>query len=62
MPFRKGHKHLARKFLQRPLDKLPISFRGYEGQHAALKNVPDWQERLRSCVDKLIEESKLEGD
>lgn len=59
MPFQKGHKHRAKKFLERPLDKQPISFRGYEGQHAALKNVRNWQERLRSCVDKLIEEESL---
>ena len=56
MPFQKNHKLGAKKILSRPLDKEAIAFKGYEGQKEKLKAVPDWQERLREFVDKLIEE------
>lgn len=56
MPFQKNHKLGAKKILSRPLDKQAIAFKGYEGQKEKLKAVPDWQERLREFVDKLIEE------
>lgn len=61
MTFRKNHKLGAKKFLDKPLDQNPITFKGYEGQREALKNVPNWQERFREFADKLIAESKLEG-
>lgn len=54
MPFQKNHQLGARKRLNRPLDKETIGFKGYEGQKEKLKAVPDWQERLREFVDKLI--------
>jgi hypothetical protein len=55
MPFQKNnHKLGAKKRLNRPLDKETIGFKGYEGQKEKLKAVPDWQERLREFVDKLI--------
>ncbi|TAG92973.1 MAG: hypothetical protein EAZ09_14525 [Oscillatoriales cyanobacterium] len=54
MPFQKNHKLGARKRLDRPLDKETIGFKGYAGQKEKLKTVPDWQERLRGFVDKLI--------
>ncbi|MGB7893112.1 MAG: hypothetical protein WCF82_14580 [Microcoleus sp.] len=54
MPFQKNHKLGATKRLNRPLDKETIGFKGYEGQKEKLKAVPEWQERLREFVDKLI--------
>lgn len=54
MPFQKNHKLGAKKRLNRSLDKETIGFKGYEGQKEKLKAVPDWQERLREFVDKLI--------
>ena len=54
MPFHKNHKLGAKKRLNRPLDQQTIGFKGYEGQKEKLKAVPDWQERLREFVDKLI--------
>jgi hypothetical protein len=54
MPFQKNHKLGAKKRLKRPLDKEIIGFKGYEGQRERLKAVPDWPERLREFVDKLI--------
>jgi hypothetical protein len=56
MPFQKNHKLGAKKRLKRPLDQETIGFKGYEGQKEKLKTVPDWQERLREFVDKLIED------
>ncbi|MBD0264724.1 MAG: hypothetical protein ICV78_18975 [Tolypothrix sp. Co-bin9] len=44
------------KILKEELDAQPICFKGRIGQKAKLKAVPDWQERLREYVDKLIEE------
>jgi hypothetical protein len=57
MPFRKNHKFGAKKILDKPLDALPICLKGYLGQKEALRNVPDWQERLREFIDILIEEN-----
>lgn len=57
MPFRKNHKLGAQKFLSRPLDPQPITFKGYEGQKEALKSVPNWQERFREFADTLIKEN-----
>jgi len=56
MPFQKSNKLGAKKFLPKPLDKQPICFKGYEGQKAQLKTVPNWQERLREYVEQLIAE------
>jgi hypothetical protein len=56
MPFQKNHKLGAKKRFKRPLDQETIGFKGYEGQKENLKTVPDWQERLREFVDKLIED------
>jgi hypothetical protein len=58
MPFRENNKLGAKKFLDKPLDALPISLKGYLGQKEALRNVPDWQERLRELIDTLIEENE----
>jgi hypothetical protein len=59
MPFQKNNQYRYTKKLNRPLGKI-IGFRGYEGQNEKLKNVPDWQEKLRLYVDKLIE--SVEGE
>lgn len=61
MPFRKNNKLGAQKLLKRSLDKQPITFKGYEGHREAVKSVPNWQERLRDFVEKMIEESKTVG-
>ena len=61
IPFRKNNEHQARKILKRPLGKENLSIRVYEGQKEALKNIPEWQERLREYIDKLIKDS-LTGD
>jgi hypothetical protein len=54
MPFPKNNKFGAKKRLKRPLDKETIGFKGYGGQRERLKAVPDWPERIREFVDKLI--------
>ncbi|MEQ9549586.1 MAG: hypothetical protein RIM23_08210 [Coleofasciculus sp. G3-WIS-01] len=56
MPFKKNHPWRAKKMLDKPLDKSPICFKGYEGQKDKLKSVPDWQERMRQFVDEMISE------
>jgi hypothetical protein len=58
MPFQKRNKLGAKKFLSKPLDKQPICFKGYEGQKAQLKAVPNWQGRLREYVYQLINEGE----
>jgi hypothetical protein len=54
MPFPKNNTFGAKKRLKRSLDKETIGFKGYEGQRERLKAVPDWPERIREFVDKLI--------
>ncbi|RUT01330.1 hypothetical protein DSM106972_068810 [Dulcicalothrix desertica PCC 7102] len=39
-----------------PFDKDPVCFKVLPGVKGKLKNIPNWQERLRQAVDKLIEE------
>jgi hypothetical protein len=56
MPFQKNHKLGAKRIYKRPLDKQIIGFKGYEGQKEKLKNILNWQDKLREYVDKLIEE------
>ncbi|MBD2196948.1 MULTISPECIES: hypothetical protein [Calothrix] len=56
MPFQKNNKIGAKKIIQQELDQLPICFKGRLGQKEKLKAVPDWQERLREYVDKLLED------
>ena len=57
MKFQKGNTLGAKKRLKRTLGKEIIGFRCYEGQKEALKEVPEWQEKLREYVDKLITET-----
>lgn len=54
MPFQKNHKYRWKSDKEKPLDKTPICFKGWEGQKTKLKAVPNWQERLRDFVDQLI--------
>ena len=54
MPFPKNNTFGPKKRLKRPLDRETIGFKGYEGQRERLKAVPDWLERIREFVDKLI--------
>jgi hypothetical protein len=52
MTFQKKHKLGFTS--ENPLDASPICFKGRTGQKEALKDVPDWQNKLRDYVDKLI--------
>ncbi len=54
MPFHKNHKYRWESNQDKALDKAPICFKGWEGQKEQIKTIPDWQERLREFVDKLI--------
>ena len=56
VPFQKGNKLGARKIIDRSLDKDPICFVGYEGTKDKLRQIPDWQAKLRDYVEQLIEE------
>ena len=58
MPFQKGNKLGAKKIIDRALDRDPICFMGYEGTKEAIKDVPDWQAKLRDYVELLISENK----
>jgi hypothetical protein len=55
MPFQKKNK-LGFNSTQ-PFDKDPVCFKVMPGIKNKLKTVPDWQERLREFVDKIIEEN-----
>ncbi|AUB36112.1 hypothetical protein COO91_02013 [Nostoc flagelliforme CCNUN1] len=52
MPFQKSHKFGFTS--DEPMDKDPVCFKVKLGVKAKLKAVPNWQERLRECVDRLI--------
>jgi hypothetical protein len=56
MPFQKKNKLGFTS--KQPFDKDPVCFKVLPGIKDKLKTVPDWQERLRECVDKLIEENQ----
>jgi hypothetical protein len=60
MPFQKKHKLGFTS--NQPFDKDPICFKVLPGVKEKLKTVPDWQERLREFVAKLIDETKTESD
>lgn len=57
MTFEKNHMQGAKKLIDRPLDKDPISFKGFEGSKKGLKSVSGWQGKLRDYVELLIRES-----
>ena len=56
MPFQKDHKSGFTS--DDPLDKNPVCFKVKPGVRDKLKAVPDWQERLREMVDKIIENDR----
>jgi len=60
MPFQKKNKLGFTS--KQPFDKDPVCFKVLPGVKDKLKSVPDWQERLREFVDRLIVEAKTEGD
>ena len=57
MPFQKGHKQGAKKTIGRELDSQSISFKGYKGTRDKLRQIPDWQNKLRDYVEQLISET-----
>ncbi|NMG10266.1 hypothetical protein DP117_26700 [Brasilonema sp. UFV-L1] len=57
MPFQKNHKLGAQPLNEEPFDKTPVCFNVRKGVRNKLKAIPDWKERLRTFVDKLIEET-----
>ncbi|MEA5573343.1 hypothetical protein [Calothrix sp. UHCC 0171] len=54
MPFQKNHQYRWKPEKECSLDKNPICFKGRVGQKESLKNIPDWQDKLRDYVDELI--------
>ncbi len=58
MPFQKKNKLGFTS--KKPFDKDPVCFKVLPNVKDRLKAVPDWQERLREFVDKLIKEN-IEG-
>ena len=60
MPFQKKHKLGFTS--KQPFDKDPVCFKVLPGVKDKLRAVPNWQERLREFVDKLIVDMNLEGD
>jgi hypothetical protein len=54
MPFQKNNQLGVKKILQEDLDQQPICFKGRLGQKEKQKAVPNWQNRLRELVDRLI--------
>lgn len=61
MPFQKNNK-LGFTKSEQPFDKDPICFKALPGVKNKLRVVPNWQERLREFVDRLIDEAHIEGD
>ncbi|WP_293128587.1 hypothetical protein [Microcoleus sp. bin38.metabat.b11b12b14.051] len=37
-----------------PLEKTPICFKGRKGQREALMAIPNWPEKLRDAIDRLL--------
>jgi hypothetical protein len=56
MPFQKNHKLGAKPIGDEPMDRTPICFNVRTGVREKLKTIPDWKERLREYVDRLINE------
>jgi hypothetical protein len=54
MTFKKNHKQGFTS--DDPLDRSPICFKVKPGVRDKLKAIPDWQERLRALVDRLIQD------
>ncbi|MEM1393224.1 MAG: hypothetical protein AAGG00_07990 [Cyanobacteria bacterium P01_H01_bin.150] len=54
--FEKGHKHRYTTNREVSLTS-SITLRLTPQQKEQIKNVPNWQERLRSCIDSMIEDN-----
>lgn len=55
MPFQKNHKLGAKPVSDEPMDRTPICFNVRTGVREKLKTIPDWKERFREYVDRLID-------
>jgi hypothetical protein len=55
MPFQKNHKLGTKPIGDEPMDRTPICFNVRTGVREKLKTIPDWKERLREYVDRLID-------
>jgi len=55
MPFQKNHNLGAKPIGDEPMDRTPICFNVRTGVREKLKTIPDWKERLREYVDRLID-------
>ncbi len=55
MPFQKNHKLGAKPIGDEPMDRTPICFNVRTGVREKLKTIPDWKERLREYVYRLID-------
>ncbi|GJD18098.1 hypothetical protein RIVM261_030540 [Rivularia sp. IAM M-261] len=58
MPFKKKNKLGFTS--NQPFDKDPVCFKVLPGVKNELKTIPDWQDKLREAVDKLIQENKIQ--
>lgn len=58
MPFERNNKLGLVAKDDIPLDKSPLSIKLRIGVRDRLKAIPDWQNKLRECIDKLIEEDR----
>jgi hypothetical protein len=56
MPFEKKHKLGAAPLNEEPFDRTPVCFNVKKGIRDKLKTVPNWKERLREYIDRLIED------
>ncbi|MEO1373933.1 MAG: hypothetical protein AAFW70_06365 [Cyanobacteria bacterium J06635_10] len=57
--FQKGHKLGFTTDRTEPLTDI-VNLRVSKSQKAKLKTIPDWQERLRECIDTLINDFDCE--
>jgi hypothetical protein len=56
MPFEKNHRLGFTS--DNPLDRSPVCFKVLPDVKTKLKAIPNWQNRLREFVERLIEENK----
>jgi len=59
MPFKKGNTH-ALRLESEPLDRQAIAFKPRKGVTAKIKQIPNWQARLRSYADLLVKRHEQE--
>lgn len=56
MPFQKKHKLGAQSINTEAFDRTPVCFNVRNGVREQLKAIPEWKEKLRNYIDRLIEE------